>query len=192
VAGGHRISTIGRLSQDDLLGLVNRPSETPASRPRSAAVPEPSTEKDFIQAGFLAIRQLDADALEGVLAQARIRFTLREIIDGIVVPLMRKVGRAWAQGTLRIAHEHMASAVIQAFFGARTIDGEGAKGDTAIVVATPRGQFHSLGAMSVALTAADAGWQPLYLGASRRGQRGLHRQRRAVDKRMHPAATDDE
>jgi len=166
IASGHRISRIGRLSQDDLLGLVHRQPEALSARAEAATVPEPSTEKDFIQTGLHAIRHFDAESLGCVLERAKIRFSRRRIIDGIVVPLMGEVGRAWAQGTLRIAHEHMASAVIQSFLSARPFDGEGEKGDAAIVIATPSGQFHSLGAMSVALTAAAAGWRTLYLGAN--------------------------
>jgi methylmalonyl-CoA mutase cobalamin-binding subunit len=62
----------------------------------------------------------------------------------------------------------MTTAVIRSFLGARVSAYEGTTAEFApvLVVTTPEGQRHELGALMSALIAAAKGWQPLYLGPS--------------------------
>jgi methanogenic corrinoid protein MtbC1 len=165
VEGGHRISGIARMPLEDLRALVSRGAmrQPPVSLPVSFK--ESARERDFILSGFHAIEALDAPALQSVLTQALMHFPRRGLIERIIVPLSAKVGRAWVDGNLRIAHEHMASAVIRSFLGELLGDLAPVKGAVGIVVGTLSGQRHEMGAMTVALAAADAGWWPLYLGS---------------------------
>jgi methanogenic corrinoid protein MtbC1 len=165
VERGHRISGIARMALDDLRALVSRNGmrQSPASFPVS--IKKTAGERDFIASGFRAIKALDAPALQSVLTQALMHFPRRCLIEGIIVPLNAKVGRAWVDGKLRIAHEHMASVVMRSFLGELLGDLAPVTGAVGIVVGTLSGQRHEMGAMTVALAAADAGWWPLYLGA---------------------------
>jgi MerR family transcriptional regulator, light-induced transcriptional regulator len=165
VESGHRISGIARMSLEDLRTLVSPSAmrQSPVSLP--ASFKKTPQERDFIASGFRAIEALDAPALQAVFTQARMHFSRRGLIEGIVVPLHAKVGRAWVDGKLRIAHEHMASAVIRSFLGELLGDLAPVTGAAGIVVGTLSGQRHEMGAMTVALAAADAGWWPLYLGS---------------------------
>jgi MerR HTH family regulatory protein/B12 binding domain len=87
-------------------------------------------------------------------------------IEQVIVPLMHRIGDLWHEGVLRVAHEHLASAVVRTSLGSPS-RGYGA-GPSApnLVVATPTGQMHELGAMIVATTAASDGWCVTYLGPS--------------------------
>jgi methanogenic corrinoid protein MtbC1 len=91
-------------------------------------------------------------------------FPRRRLIEGIIVPLLAQVGNAWVKGRLGMANEHMASAVVRSLLGSLLQESASDPQMPGIVVATLSGQFHELGAMTVALAAADAGWRPLYLG----------------------------
>jgi methanogenic corrinoid protein MtbC1 len=87
------------------------------------------------------------------------------LLDGLLVPLLEHVGAHWREGTLRPVHEHLASMMVR-----RVLDGvvEGASPPLAtasVVVATPSGQIHELGALLVAASAATEGWRVTYLGA---------------------------
>ncbi len=164
VDGGHRISKISHLGLEELLKLVNRhlaPAIAPSSIDRSSASFD---EQDFIPSAFQAIETLNAPHLKHILTRAVVVLSRRRFIEGLIVPLMEQVGLAWVQGRLKIAHEHLASAVIRAILNSMLQDLEGREGDARIVISTPSGQHHELGAIAVALTAADAGWQPIYLG----------------------------
>jgi DNA-binding transcriptional MerR regulator/methylmalonyl-CoA mutase cobalamin-binding subunit len=165
VEGGHRISGIARMSLEDLRSLVSRGAmrHPPVSQPISFQ--ETVTERRFIESGFRMIADLDSQALEALLTQSLVHFSRRRIVEGIIVPLCKEVGRAWVDGRLRIAHEHMVSAVVRSFLGTLLRDLTPAAGSAGIVVGTLSGQRHEMGAMTAALAAADAGWRPLYLGS---------------------------
>jgi DNA-binding transcriptional MerR regulator/methylmalonyl-CoA mutase cobalamin-binding subunit len=165
VESGHRISGIARMSLEDLRTLVSRNGmgQSPASLPVS--IKKAAGERDFIASGFRAIEALDAPALQSLLTQALMHFPRRRLIEAIIMPLNAKVGRAWVDGQLRIAHEHMASAVMRSFLGELLGNLAPVTGAAGIVVGTLSGQRHEMGAMTAALAAADAGWWPLYLGA---------------------------
>ncbi len=166
VESGHRIAKVARLSLEDLVELADPQRLAVSPRPSRASGLDAIDEEDYVRLGFHAITGFDTRLLERTLQQSLVHFSRRRVIEGIIVPLLGKVGDAWVTGTLRIAHEHMASAVIQTFLGGLLRDAENREaGDTAII-ATPSGQRHDLGALAVALTASDAGWQPLYLGSN--------------------------
>lgn len=161
---GHRISKIGHLEGDDLMKLVNR---SPISGPSSAAAVSfdgKHGQVELVQMAYRAVEDLDAHALEAVLLRAQVSLPRRRLIEGLLVSLFDKIGKGWVQGTLGMTHEHMASAVVRSFLGANLRETAPTPGAAGIVVATLSGQRHELGAMSVALAAADAGWSPLYLG----------------------------
>jgi methylmalonyl-CoA mutase cobalamin-binding subunit len=63
-------------------------------------------------------------------------------------------------------HEHLATAVIRTFLG--NFSHGYALGENAprIVITTPAGQLHELGALLVAATADNHGWRVSYLGPS--------------------------
>ena len=69
-------------------------------------------------------------------------------------------------GELTVAHEHFASDAIRAFLW--NTSRPFAPSDTApgLIVATPAGQLHELGAIIVAAAARNQGWRVTYLGTS--------------------------
>jgi methylmalonyl-CoA mutase cobalamin-binding subunit len=79
---------------------------------------------------------------------------------------MYRIGDRWHEGTLRVAHEHLASAVVRTALGNLSRGFGPSPSDPTLVVATPSGQLHELGALVVATTAASNGWHVTYLGPS--------------------------
>jgi methanogenic corrinoid protein MtbC1 len=64
-----------------------------------------------------------------------------------------------------VAHEHIASAVMRRVLGMVSDAAASPVHAHTVVVATPAGQVHELGAMLAAASAAAAGWRVVYLGA---------------------------
>jgi methanogenic corrinoid protein MtbC1 len=85
-------------------------------------------------------------------------------IDEVVAPVLVRVGHAWAEGSVSVAQEHMATAVFRRVLGwlFRVYEVRGTA--PRLVVATPPSQVHELGALMVATSAAAEGWRVTYLG----------------------------
>ena len=88
----------------------------------------------------------------------------RTVIEKVIVPLMQQIGELWNAGVLRMTHEHLASAVMRNFLwnlrGAYVVSPKGPQ----LVVTTPAGQLHDIGALIVTATARAEGWGVIYLG----------------------------
>ena len=166
VENGHRISEVGRMALDRLMKLVNRHAAADGRTSSTAPTAGSTREIDAVNAAFRAIVEMNPQDLKAVLTRSMVTFPRRRLIEGVVVPLLARVGDAWVKGRLGIANEHLASAVVRSFLGSLLQEAEPAPEGPGIVVATLSGQHHELGAMTVALSAADAGWRPLYLGSN--------------------------
>ncbi len=99
-----------------------------------------------------------------MLTDAGITLTMPQMLEELLVPLLQEIGTAWRHGRISIRHEHLATAAIRAWLiGARQVQSPPAHAP-AIVIGTPAGQSHELGALMAALVAESAGWRVVYLG----------------------------
>ena len=80
--------------------------------------------------------------------------------------MAHKIGELWRAGEITAAHEHFATAAIKVFVGQLTKTYLTSIDAPNIIVATPAGQLHELGAVIVASAASHLGWQTTYLGPS--------------------------
>jgi methanogenic corrinoid protein MtbC1 len=83
-----------------------------------------------------------------------------------MVPLIQEIGDRWQLGTLKVAHEHIATAVIRTFLGNFARSYALPSSAPGLIVTTPSGQLHELGAILVAAAANNQGWRVTYLGPS--------------------------
>ncbi len=161
---GHSIGQVAPLPTDRLRRLVTAAPHIPDGAARSAT--GASATGSLLDACVAAVKSLDAPALDGALQRGATALGSLGLLQRVVAPLAQTVGDLWREGTLTAAHEHFASAAIRVFLGqaARPFGAV----DTApiLVVATPAGQVHELGALLVGAMAANLGWQVTYLGAS--------------------------
>ena len=82
----------------------------------------------------------------------------------MLAPLLQELGDRWEVGSARVCHEHMATAIVRTVIGGLVLTQPGPAGARRLVVATPHGELHELGALLCALLAGAAGWDVLYLG----------------------------
>jgi DNA-binding transcriptional MerR regulator/methylmalonyl-CoA mutase cobalamin-binding subunit len=81
-------------------------------------------------------------------------------------PLCQKIGELWEQGELKVINEHMTTTVIQSFLWNLLRSAEVSETSPKIVIATPAGHQHELGALAIALIACESNWRSLYFGPS--------------------------
>ncbi|MEJ2686003.1 MAG: MerR family transcriptional regulator [Gammaproteobacteria bacterium] len=160
--GGRRIGDVAQLSFDELHALVatDRQASLPTTRQSGQAG---GSAGRFLKLCLDAVEHMDAEALERALDGAAVALTLPVLLETLVTPLLHTIGDRWHAGTLRVGQEHLAASVVRSFLGrlSRTSNMDGA-GPT-LVVTTPVGQNHELGALMAAITAGSEGWHVVHL-----------------------------
>lgn len=168
---GRSIGQIAKLPTEELRRLVEEDEAAQqALAPKAPATParraDESDAAPALEACMDAIEQLDPILLERALETASVSMSRPALIANVIVPLMQIIGDRWRDGTLRITHEHLATSVVRAFVenlsGAFQVPASG----PGIIIATPSGHVHEIGAVLAASTAASEGWLVTYLGPS--------------------------
>jgi DNA-binding transcriptional MerR regulator/methylmalonyl-CoA mutase cobalamin-binding subunit len=161
---GHNIGQVARLSDDKLRALAGRVAGVKSLAPRPAGpAPTDSALRDDCLA---AIQSLNDRALDDTLKRATAALGAQGVLQRLVAPLAQELGNAWREGRITAAHEHFAAAMLRDFLANLAKPFGGIDGAPVLVVATPAGQLHELGALLVGAMAANLGWQVTYLGAS--------------------------
>jgi len=111
-----------------------------------------------------AVGRFDAEELQAVLHRGVTALGGPVFLDDVVAPAVKAVGDGWCSGVLSVAQEHMSTAVFRRVLewqlGVYRVDGDTPR----LVVATPPGDAHELGALMVAVSAVGEGWGITYLG----------------------------
>lgn len=161
---GRRISDVATLADEELRRLIAADEKVVRREPSHArAMPSDLTALGYIEACKDAIRKAEPVALEGALSRASVEYSVPELFERVIIPLMQDIGHAWEEGSLRVSQEHMATAVVRSFLGNLVANSNMLASGPVLVVTTPRGQNHELGALMAAVVAASDGWNVLYL-----------------------------
>lgn len=173
VDAGHKISQIAPMEPSELRALIQRDAgmtHDPAEEAGVLAKGPPRAEggdelaRTYLEEAVLAVRGMRRSGLEQLLRRAAAHLTPSEVVNGVVLPLLHRIGGEWEAGEVPAAAEHVASAVIRRFLeGLLTVTEFGGGGPLAIV-GTPAGQRHEFGALLAGITAALEGWEVLWLG----------------------------
>jgi DNA-binding transcriptional MerR regulator/methanogenic corrinoid protein MtbC1 len=158
--GGHGISHVARLSNEDL-GKIAGAKNVEAAPP----IRLPDSQHPTVAEGLELVHQVDGAGLERLLRRNVARYGLVGFIDSIAAPFLRAVGDAWHDGSISISQEHMASAIVERVVGETAPLLSGGSGGSTIVITTLEGERHGGGALMASATAAGEGWKVVYLGA---------------------------
>jgi methanogenic corrinoid protein MtbC1 len=120
----------------------------------------------FVAEALEAIAKLDQAALEALLEESAVALGRPGVLLHVVAPLAEAVGKQWQEGTIGVAHEHFASAILRTFLSGMSRPFADLESAPELLTATPTGQLHELGAMLITAAAATLGWRATYLGAS--------------------------
>lgn len=157
---GHRIGGVAKLPTEELEALVKQVGmDVSIATTSSLESPE-----QIVEAAIEASKHYDSDGLRRVLLQSRMQLGQRGMLHQVICPLIVKIGQSWQHGDLRPSHEHIATAVIRELLLTPVPGSQVAANAPELIVATPAGELHELGALIVAATARDLGWHVTYLG----------------------------
>jgi methanogenic corrinoid protein MtbC1 len=128
-----------------------------------AAGPSPEA-AELIDDFLRAVGRFDGERAEQLLERASIVLSTRVLVHEVLAPLLTRIGNAWARGAICSASEHVASALVRdrASMILRQLPPD--PGAALVVISTPAGELHELGAMLAATTAKMQGYGVLYLG----------------------------
>ena len=164
IEGGRRISDVARLTAEELERVV---AEDRVARSRTARADREGADGSgwaLVERALDLTRRLDSSGLEALLRRALARLGVRGFMVDLLTPLLHEVGDGWARGTITIAQEHMASTLAQNVLAevlrTTTRAGEGRR----LLVATPAGERHGIGALLAGVTAGVAGWKVVDVG----------------------------
>ena len=170
VRSGRRIGRIAGRTTEELARLVNAGGPVPPASQETAA--EAAGEEDDRESAFYlgqaleAVIGLNPVLLEEQLLRTSVQMSQRRMLQEVVHPLMERIGDLWQQGTLRIADEHMATAVVRSFVGNFIAGCRVPAAAPHALATTPEGQMHEIGALLASAAAAAEGWNSTYLGSN--------------------------
>jgi methanogenic corrinoid protein MtbC1 len=161
--GGRRI---GELSKESTPALQKILAEDQRATPPERPGPETPSRSpaEFVAMAMDAVTRMDEQELRSVLARAHSTFGTTDLVEGVVGPLARELGAQWARGEIQVFKEHFATVEIRRLLIQVMESASTRKKDPGILVSTPVGEEHELGAMLVAAVAAAEGWRVIYLG----------------------------
>jgi DNA-binding transcriptional MerR regulator/methylmalonyl-CoA mutase cobalamin-binding subunit len=160
VDGGRSIGLIADLPIEELEALIDEDRAAPAV-PIGGAI---SPDAERLDHAMRLIEELRGDELERYLRHSMIQLRPQELVDGLMVPLLHEVGRAWQAGRMGPSTEHIASVSIRRFLEWVSSVNQARSVAPLVVTGTPAGQRHEFGALLAGLIAAYEGWRVRFLG----------------------------
>jgi DNA-binding transcriptional MerR regulator/methylmalonyl-CoA mutase cobalamin-binding subunit len=171
IDAGHRPSNVVGMSIGDLRELLetsglDRGGYRAARPDPEEILDEQDDEDDWLDDWLEATRGLNGAALSRRFRHGWNRLGGLDFLTRRVAPFLTAVGEAWADGELKVVHEHYASEHLRDFLSSqwRPIS-DRSRGPKA-VCATPEDEMHALGLHIAALILAMADWQLVFLGAN--------------------------
>jgi len=163
---GHPIGQVAERTVEELRDLLR---EELQSEPiiRTPALMKPREGSAWLVEQIMkAVEVMDGSRIHALLMQAVVTLPVQAVLNGVVVPVLREVGDRWAAGAICPANEHLLSVNVRrvlAWLTEAVPVGPDAPG---VVVTTPAGHWHELGAQIAGVLAAEAGWRVIFLGAN--------------------------
>lgn len=171
-----RLQLLGRLTQSGL--AISQIARLPLEELRSLQTGHQPVIDTALPAGLsaqatpmldealAAIRNYDTPGLEQILDQGMIIFGYSGLLQKLLIPLLRSIGDAWENGDLTAAQEHAATAAMKDYLACNLRGMSPPVTAPRLLVTTPAGQHHEMGAAIAAGLARKAGWNVSYLGPS--------------------------
>ena len=150
VDAGHRISEVAQLEDGELVQRANLNRET---------------SNQHLEQTLAALKELNSTESQRLLASQLSALGPVRFAKDFALPLVREIGERWANGSMPIASEHIASGFLRSMLGSSLQPNVASLMGPRIVFGTLAGERHDLGLQMAALAAMGAGSAPIYLGA---------------------------
>lgn len=142
--------------------------------PRATGKSRIASASPHLDACMDAVMAFSTESVHRLLMRAAVELGPRRFIDHVAVPLLRNVGVAWADGSLRPVQEHAVSVGMRRVLG-WLMEALPLRNDTPLIAfSTPAHHRHEFGAMMAAVVAAAHDCRILYLGCDLPGDEIAH------------------
>jgi MerR family transcriptional regulator, light-induced transcriptional regulator len=166
VDGGRSIGLIADLDAAELEALIDEDRQAPQHALGDGIAPD----VDRIQTALSLVEEMRPSALERFLVKAAVELRPAELVEGLVVPLLNEIGRAWQSGRMGPGSEHMASLAIRRFLEWASAASVSEADAPLAVTGTPSGQRHEFGALLAGVVLTYEGWRERFLGPDLPGE----------------------
>ncbi len=163
---GHTISQASKLTNEKLRALIEESSPVNARRALPGEVMLHEWGARLTARCMAAVQLMDLKELDSALRDGVMALGTQGMLTQVAAPLSQQVGDRWRAGEITAAHEHFLSAALRTFLGRHSQQFTVPPNAPTVIVATPPGQIHELGAVLVSAAAANMGWKVIYLGTS--------------------------
>jgi methanogenic corrinoid protein MtbC1 len=109
------------------------------------ARPGPARGQSYVERALDAAEHSDPAGVEEVLTSALALLPPNEVVNTVLVPLVREVGERWHRGEVSIAQEHMVTDIVRRLIISVSRGYLRSEGGPCLVLATLSGERHELG-----------------------------------------------
>ncbi|WP_277453021.1 MerR family transcriptional regulator [Janibacter sp. DB-40] len=111
-----------------------------------------------------AATSLDPEAVARVLDERFSRASFERVVDDWLMPALEEVGRAWVQGHISVAGEHLVSHAVLRRLAAAYDAAASHTGGPSVIIGLPAGVHHELGVFAFAVALRRLGVNTVHLG----------------------------
>lgn len=158
---GHAIGQLVGLTDEALARLASGTSE---GSPEGAPGPDGHAEDELVKEILESASALDGQRIERLLYRAEARLSARALLQQVLAPLLEAIGDSWKKGDVCSAGEHLTTILVRERATAILRRFPREPGRPLVLVTTPAGELHELGALLAAATCAMQGAGLVYLG----------------------------
>lgn len=155
---GHPIRLMATLGNEELQSLVDEQQKR-----ENGSIAE--NRSKLVEELIKDIENHDRFQFEQKLNRYAAVLPLGELIFGVMLPLLRKVGDCWHAGELTVGQEHLVSTSMRNLLGGLMRIFPASETAPVMTFATLSGERHEFGVLVCALLAASRGYSCNYLGA---------------------------
>lgn len=167
VRTGQLISRVAKMNNEELRLILENSDVGGRKGLHTEAPPESGGVIEAIWHQTLeSVRTLDAHRFEAGLQAALVALGDQGTLRRLIVPMAQTIGLLWKTGRMTAAQEHFFTASARSFIWNLTRQYSVDDSAPRVVVGTPSGQLHELGAAIAAAVAANAGWKVAFVGPS--------------------------
>jgi len=161
---GRRIGDVAELDNSALAAMAEEDQAAVAQSGSSGFTSKDKGVNSHCSACLEAVHNMDRITLNAALKHAAVSVSLPVLLDEVIAPLVKEIGLQWSNGELRIYNEHLATSQIIAFLQTLLSTSNINEDGPVLLVTTPLGQSHEIGALLTAVSAGIEGWNVIYLG----------------------------
>jgi methylmalonyl-CoA mutase cobalamin-binding subunit len=146
--------------------MVDRLGDLPGAPLPQGRLSTPVDAATFGERAIEAIRSYDIPSLERTLDESMLAMGHSGMLERLLVPLLQRLGADWQRGEITAAQEHCATSAIKDYLARTLRPVNTPESAPRLLVTTPAGQLHEMGAAIAAGLARKSGWNVTYLGPS--------------------------